>query len=77
MSQPLASFSIVPQSPVHIRLIFRNLYCIDIHCHRGNEVTLRDGAYSMFDTSKVVEGLNPTQGLKVGGTQGQFKSKII
>ncbi|KAI0224052.1 Mediator of RNA polymerase II transcription subunit 14 [Lamellibrachia satsuma] len=64
VSQPLASFSIVPQSPVHIRLIFRNLYCIDIHCHRGNEVTLRDGAYSMFDTSKVVEGLNPTQGLK-------------
>ncbi|KTF94021.1 hypothetical protein cypCar_00009259, partial [Cyprinus carpio] len=30
-------FSILPQSPTHIRLAFRNMYCIDIYCRsRGN-----------------------------------------
>ena len=28
-------------------------------------VAIRDGAYSNFDTSKVVEGLNPIQQLRV------------
>lgn len=63
-SQMVPTFSILPQSPTHIRVVFRSVYCIDIHCRGDSIVGIRDGAYSMFDTSKVVEGLIPTQGLK-------------
>ena len=59
------SFSLLPQSATHVRVVFRSIYCLDLHCRAGRVVAVRDGAYSMFDTSKVVEGLFPTPGLKV------------
>uniref|UniRef100_A0A8B9LI50 Mediator of RNA polymerase II transcription subunit 14 n=1 Tax=Astyanax mexicanus TaxID=7994 RepID=A0A8B9LI50_ASTMX len=58
-------FSILPQSPTHIRLAFRNMYCIDIYCHSRGVVAIRDGAYSLFDNTKIVEGFYPAPGLKV------------
>lgn len=58
-------FSILPQSPTHIRLAFRNMYCIDIYCRSRGVVAIRDGAYSLFDNSKIVEGFYPAPGLKV------------
>lgn len=58
-------FSILPQSPTHIRLAFRNMYCIDIYCQSRGVVAIRDGAYSLFDNSKIVEGFYPAPGLKV------------
>uniref|UniRef100_A0A8C5E7J2 Mediator of RNA polymerase II transcription subunit 14 n=1 Tax=Gouania willdenowi TaxID=441366 RepID=A0A8C5E7J2_GOUWI len=57
-------FSILPQSPTHIRLAFRNMYCIDIYCRSRGVVAIRDGAYSLFDSSKIVEGFHPAPGLK-------------
>ncbi|XP_007227916.2 mediator of RNA polymerase II transcription subunit 14 isoform X2 [Astyanax mexicanus] len=57
-------FSILPQSPTHIRLAFRNMYCIDIYCHSRGVVAIRDGAYSLFDNTKIVEGFYPAPGLK-------------
>uniref|UniRef100_A0A1A8BBP4 Mediator of RNA polymerase II transcription subunit 14 n=1 Tax=Nothobranchius kadleci TaxID=1051664 RepID=A0A1A8BBP4_NOTKA len=57
-------FSILPQSPTHIRLAFRNMYCIDIYCRSRGVVAIRDGAYSLFDNSKIVEGFHPAPGLK-------------
>ncbi|KAM9319514.1 mediator of RNA polymerase II transcription subunit 14 [Gastrophryne carolinensis] len=57
-------FSILPQSPTHIRLAFRNMYCIDIYCKSRGVVAIRDGAYSLFDNSKIVEGFYPAPGLK-------------
>ncbi|XP_077583532.1 mediator of RNA polymerase II transcription subunit 14 [Stigmatopora nigra] len=57
-------FSILPQSPTHIRLAFRNTYCIDIYCRSRGVVAIRDGAYSLFDNSKIVEGFQPAPGLK-------------
>ncbi|KAM6986472.1 mediator of RNA polymerase II transcription subunit 14 isoform 2-T2 [Aplochiton taeniatus] len=57
-------FSILPQSPTHIRLAFRNMYCIDIYCRSRGVVAIRDGAYSLFDNTKIVEGFYPAQGLK-------------
>ncbi|KAJ7420067.1 hypothetical protein BTVI_22840 [Pitangus sulphuratus] len=57
-------FSILPQSPTHIRLAFRNMYCIDIYCRSRGVVAIRDGAYSLFDNSKIVEGFYPAPGLK-------------
>lgn len=58
-------FSILPQSPTHIRLAFRNIYCIDIYCRSRGVVAIRDGAYSLFDNTKIVEGFYPAPGLKV------------
>jgi hypothetical protein len=58
-------FSILPQSPTHIRLAFRNMYCIDIYCRSRGVVAIRDGAYSLFDNTKIVEGFHPAPGLKV------------
>ncbi|MEE6469608.1 hypothetical protein FKM82_008693 [Ascaphus truei] len=52
------------QSPTHIRLAFRNMYCIDIYCRSRGVVAIRDGAYSLFDNSKIVEGFYPAPGLK-------------
>ncbi|XP_028993149.1 mediator of RNA polymerase II transcription subunit 14 isoform X2 [Betta splendens] len=57
-------FSILPQSPTHLRLAFRNMYCIDIYCRSRGVVAIRDGAYSMFDNTKIVEGFYPAPGLK-------------
>ncbi|CAL8370558.1 unnamed protein product [Arctogadus glacialis] len=57
-------FSILPQSPTHIRLAFRNMYCIDIYCRSRGVVAIRDGAYSLFDNTKIVEGFHPAPGLK-------------
>lgn len=58
-------FSILPQSATHIRLAFRNMYCIDIYCRSRGVVAIRDGAYSLFDNTKIVEGFYPAPGLKV------------
>lgn len=58
------SFTIIPQSPTHIRISFRNVYCIDIHFRKEGLVAVKDGAYSLFDKSKVIEEFTPTQGLK-------------
>ncbi|XP_053418803.1 mediator of RNA polymerase II transcription subunit 14-like [Nycticebus coucang] len=57
-------FSILPQSSTHIRLAFRNMYCIDIDCRSRGVVAIRDGAYSLFDNTKLVEGFYPAPGLK-------------
>eukprot|EP00058_Branchiostoma_floridae_P007849 XP_002593337.1 hypothetical protein BRAFLDRAFT_277116 [Branchiostoma floridae] len=61
---PTQTFTILPQSSDHVRIAFRNIYCLDVHCRGRNLVAIRDGAYSLFDVSKVVEGFTPTQGLK-------------
>ncbi|XP_033637879.1 mediator of RNA polymerase II transcription subunit 14-like [Asterias rubens] len=63
-STPAHMFVIIPQSSIHIRVIFRKTYCLDILCKGKNTVTIRDGAYCLFDVSKVVEGLTPTASLK-------------
>ncbi len=36
-------------------------------------MAIRDGAYSLFDNTKIVEGFYPAPGLKVGGAK---KKKI-
>ncbi|XP_074645605.1 mediator of RNA polymerase II transcription subunit 14-like isoform X2 [Tubulanus polymorphus] len=64
MNQPVPSFMVIPQSPVHYRIAFRNVYCIDVHCRDCKLLAIRDGAYSLFDTSKAVDGFNPIPGLK-------------
>jgi mediator of RNA polymerase II transcription subunit 14 len=62
--QVVPTFSVIPQSSTHIRVIYRTTYCLDFQCRDGHLVSVRDGAYSMFETSKVVEGLTPIQNLQ-------------
>ncbi|XP_064603828.1 mediator of RNA polymerase II transcription subunit 14-like [Liolophura sinensis] len=64
VKQSFLSFTIIPQTPTHIRIAFRNNYVLDVHCRGERLVNVRDGAYSLFDSSKCVDGFNPTQGLK-------------
>lgn len=52
---PVQSFCILPQSSTHIRLIYRESYCVDILFMPDGPITIRDGALSLFDSPKTVE----------------------
>ncbi|XP_005108274.1 mediator of RNA polymerase II transcription subunit 14 [Aplysia californica] len=62
--QHVQNFAVLPQSSSHVRIVCRNSHCLDVHFRGNKTVAVRDGAYSLFDTSKPIEGLYPTQGLK-------------
>lgn len=70
-SVPIQSFCIIALSTTHVRLIYRNTYCLDIKFHTNGLVAIRDGAYSRFDHMKAMEELTPIPGLKA------FLSKYI
>lgn len=61
---PVLSFCILPQSPTLLRISYQTMYCMEVRVRGGGLVSIRDGAYSRFDRSKVVEEFTPTQGLK-------------
>lgn len=61
---PIQTFTVIPRSPMHFCVSFRNVYCLDVHCRCDGVVAVRDGAYSLFDKSKAIEEFTPTQGLK-------------
>lgn len=63
-SVPVLSFCFLPQSPTLLRVSFQTMYCMEIRLRGGGLVSIRDGAYSRFDRSNVVEEFTPTQGLK-------------
>ena len=62
---PVQTFTVMAHSPTHLRLAYCNLYCLDIRLQSDGQVSIRDGAFSVFDKSKVIEEFGPTQGLKV------------
>ena len=47
-----------------LRLSFQGTYCLEVRLRGSGLVSIRDGAYSRFDRSNVVEEFTPTQGLK-------------
>lgn len=59
------------QSCTGIRLAYQGMYCIELRLRGSGLVSLRDGAYSHFDRSNVVDVFTPTQGLKT------FLSKYV
>lgn len=61
---PVLSFCILPQSPTLLRVSYQTMYCMEIRLRGGGLVSIRDGAYSRFDRSNVIEEFTPTQGLK-------------
>ena len=61
---PIQTFCVIPQSSTHLRLVYRNVYCIDIVIQLDGFLSIRDGAYNLFDKTKIFEDLTPIQGLK-------------
>ena len=59
------TFAVVMQTPTHLRIVFRDTYCLDVHLRANRCVSVRDGAFSQFDLSKALESLTPTPGLRV------------
>jgi len=61
---PVQSFTAIPQTSSHIRLVYRNAHCIDIVIQSDGLVSIRDGAFTIFDKSKCEDLTAITPGLK-------------
>ncbi|KAJ8684722.1 hypothetical protein QAD02_020515, partial [Eretmocerus hayati] len=73
---PISDFILLPQCMNIVRVTYQNLYCLEV-CLRGHGmVSLRDGAYSRFDHSFVVEGFTPIQGLSTFLSQYADKTVV-
>ncbi|XP_015606309.1 mediator of RNA polymerase II transcription subunit 14 isoform X2 [Cephus cinctus] len=68
---PVQTFTIMPQCVTLVRLAYQGMYCLELRLRGLGLVSLRDGAYSRFDRSNVVDEFTPTQGLKA------FLSKYV
>jgi hypothetical protein len=55
---------VLPQSPTHIKVLFYNIHCVDVHIRSEGLVSIRDGSFSMFDQTKVLTDLEPIRGFK-------------
>jgi hypothetical protein len=64
MHPPVQTFTLIPQSATHLKLVFYNFFSLDIHIRAGSIVLIRDGAISNFDQRKVMEDLQPIPWLK-------------
>ncbi|KAL6442112.1 hypothetical protein ACFW04_002431 [Cataglyphis niger] len=68
---PVQTFTIMPQCVSLVKIAYQGMYCLELRLRGGGLVSLRDGAYSHFDKSNVVDEFTPTQGLKA------FLSKYV
>ncbi|CAG5108193.1 Similar to MED14: Mediator of RNA polymerase II transcription subunit 14 (Aedes aegypti) [Cotesia congregata] len=68
---PIQTFTIMPQCVTLVRIAYQGMYCLELKLRGGGLVSIRDGAYSRFDRSNVVDEFTPTQGLKT------FLSKYV
>lgn len=68
---PVQTFTIMPQCVTLVKIAYQGMYCLELRLRGGGLVSLRDGAYSHFDKSNVVDEFTPTQGLKA------FLSKYV
>ena len=49
---PVQSFTVIPQTSSHIRLVYRGALCLDIVIQSDGLVSVRDGAFTIFDKTK-------------------------
>lgn len=61
---PIQTFTIIPQCPTIVRICYQETYCLEVRFRDNGYVTIRDGTYSRFDRSNVIDEFTPTQGLK-------------
>ena len=60
----IQTFTLLPQSPTHVKVMFYNIHCVDVHFKADGLVAIRDGSLSMFDQTKVLNDLEPIRGFK-------------
>lgn len=72
---PVQTFTIMPQCVTLVKIAYQGMYCLELRLRGGGLVSLRDGAYSHFDKSNVVDEFTPTQGLKVRNEYVSFLNK--
>lgn len=72
---PVQTFTIMPQCVTLVRIAYQGMYCLELRLRGGGLVSLRDGAYSRFDRSNVVDEFTPTQGLKVRNKKRLINSR--
>lgn len=60
---PVQTFTIMPQCVSLVRIAYQGMYCLELRLRGGGLVSLRDGAYSHFDRTNVVDEFTPTPGL--------------
>ena len=65
------TFTVLPQSTTHLKILFYGKYCVDVYMRAEGLVSVRDGAYSRFDQTKVLEELQPIPGFRA------FLSKYV
>ncbi|CAD6234893.1 GSCOCG00007749001-RA-CDS [Cotesia congregata] len=63
-SVPIKTFTIIAQCPTIVRIYYQATYCLEVRFRDNGYVTIRDGTYSRFDRSNVINEFTPTQGLK-------------
>nr|XP_018906970.1 PREDICTED: mediator of RNA polymerase II transcription subunit 14 isoform X1 [Bemisia tabaci] len=68
---PVVTFTVVPISAQVVRVVYLGFYCLELRFEGDDELTIRDGAYSRFDRTNVINDFLPTPGLKA------FLSKYI
>lgn len=61
---PTPTFTLLAHSWRKIRIIYAGAYSLEIGIRGGGIVSIRDGSYSKFDRSSVVDEFAPAQGLK-------------
>jgi len=61
---PQPTFTVLPESAVHYRVMYRGQNCLDVRVHSSRTVMIRDGGFSVFDSGKAVDGINPIPGLQ-------------
>ncbi|KAI8429987.1 hypothetical protein MSG28_000441 [Choristoneura fumiferana] len=61
---PTPTFTLLAHSCRKIRIIYAGAYSLEVNIRGGGMVTIRDGSYSKFDRTSVVEEFAPAQGLK-------------
>nr|CAB3263726.1 mediator of RNA polymerase II transcription subunit 14-like [Phallusia mammillata] len=56
-------FSVIAQTPTHVRITFLSTYCIDVYFRSDGLVAIRDGSFSQFDYAKIKHHFVPIPGL--------------
>lgn len=60
---PIQTFTVIPQTSTHVKLVYRAVYCLDITIQPDGLISIRDGAYTVFDKIKT-DDLIAITGLK-------------
>lgn len=64
INPPMQTFSIIPQSPTHYKVVFYSAYCLDIYVRSESHVLVRDAAHSLFTQGQIRVEIEPIPFIK-------------